>query len=74
MTMTLRDWDNAQGEICSGCGREAMRIQGGFCPRCFNQREAEKEAGEGEKRKRSYGIRLFNQGRISLSQLRTGHY
>lgn len=74
MAITAEDWDKARGVDCSECGREAFQIRDGLCPRCYNSREAEREIAEGKVRERRHAVRLFNQGRISLAQLRSGQY
>jgi NMD protein affecting ribosome stability and mRNA decay len=72
MTATLQDWDAAKGEFCSDCGREALRIQDGLCPQCYNRKRMEQDIRLEERAtRRSYRARL-RAGTVSLTELREG--
>lgn len=71
--MNRDNWDKANGIVCFQCGQEAFRFIDGVCLQCYREKETEEGERLGRKREKQYLIKLFNQGKINLRQMREGH-
>lgn len=69
---TEEDWQTAQGERCSECGREVFRVIDGLCVRCGDDKALLSVEEQEDRAMRRYYARELRQGTISLREMREG--